>query len=38
MKDKKVIYIIVGIVCLVLAIPFVLGLLGGAFYYLSGVK
>ena len=38
MKDKKIIYIIVGIVCLVMAIPFVLGLLGGAFYYLSVAK
>ncbi len=41
MKDKKIIYIIVGIVCLVVAIPLVLvilGMIGGAFYYATGAN
>ena len=41
MSDKKTTYLIIGVVICVLAIPLllvVLGMLGGAFYYLSGAK
>lgn len=39
MADKKTIYIVIGVVCLVLLIPItlvVLGMLGGVFYYMQG--
>ena len=41
MKAKKVNYIIVGVICLVVAIPIllvILGVAGGAVYYMTGAK